>query len=179
MTVAMNLLIQQLVVLALILFVCLALASSIRALQTYVVEVIQRRLFARIADDLAHRIPRTRVDGYGEAYAPEVVNRFFDVLTVQKVAASLLLDGTTLVIQAAVGLVVLAFYHPYLLSFGLVVLITMTSCILLLGRGAVRTSIDESFAKYDLVAAWRNSPGRRWRSGRRPGRSSPWTGPTC
>ncbi|WP_206108056.1 peptidase domain-containing ABC transporter [Paludisphaera soli] len=152
-TVAMSLLTQQLVVLSLVLLVCLSLAAAIRSLQTFVVEILQRRLFVRVASDLAHRLPRVRVDAYDREYGPELANRFFDVMTVQKVGASLLLDGLTLVIQAFFGLVVLAFYHPYLLSFDLVILAALAFAVFLLGRGAVATSIRESRAKYAVAAS--------------------------
>jgi ABC-type bacteriocin/lantibiotic exporter with double-glycine peptidase domain len=96
-TVAMNLLMQQLVILSLVLFVCLALAAAMRALQTLVVEAIQQRLFVRVTSDLAYRLPRVRADAFDREYGPELVNRFFDVLTVQKVGALLLLDGIAIV----------------------------------------------------------------------------------
>ncbi|RUL88627.1 ABC transporter ATP-binding protein [Tautonia sociabilis] len=150
-TVALNLLLQQLIVLTLILFGCLALAALLRVLQTYMVELVQRRLFVRVAADLAYRLPRVRIDAYDRSNGPELVNRFFDVMTVQKVAALLLLDGISVVLGAGIGLVVLAFYHPFLLGFDLVLLLSMTLIIWLLGRGAVTTSIQESIAKYQVA----------------------------
>lgn len=150
-TVAMSLLTQQLVVLSLVLLVCLSLAAAIRSLQTVVVEILQRRLFVRVASDLAYRLPRVRIEAYDREHGPELVNRFFDVLTVQKVGASLLLDGLALIIQALFGLTVLAFYHPYLLSFDLVILGALAFAVFLLGRGAVATSIRESRAKYAVA----------------------------
>jgi ABC-type bacteriocin/lantibiotic exporter with double-glycine peptidase domain len=150
-TVAMSLLVQQLVVLSLVLLACLALAAAIRALQTYVVEVIQRRIFVRVASDLAYRLPRVRVDAYDREHGPELVNRFFDVLTVQKVGAALLLDGIALLLQAMFGLAILAFYHPYLLGFDLVILAALAFAVFLLGRGAIATSIRESRAKYAVA----------------------------
>lgn len=150
-TVAMNLLVQQLFVLSLALLVCLAMAAALRGLQTYVAEVIQERIFVRVAADLAYRLPRVRSDAFDREHGPELVNRFFDVLTVQKVGALLLLDGVAIVIQAAIGLLVLALYHPYLLGFDLVVLGALTYAVFQLGRGAVTTSIRESRAKYAVA----------------------------
>ena len=150
-TVAMNLLVQQLVVLSLVLLVCLSLAAAMRALQTCVVEVIQQRIFIRVTSDLAYRLPRVRADAFDREYGPEMVNRFFDVLTVQKVGALLLLDGIAIVLQTVIGLLVLAFYHPYLLGFSVVVLGAMVFTVFVLGRGAVATSIRESRAKYAVA----------------------------
>src|SRR5512135_208450 len=150
-TVALNLLVQQLAVLSLLLLVCLGFAAAMRAAQTFVVEVIQRRVFVRVASDLAHRLPRVRRDALNRDYGPELVNRFFDVLTVQKVGAALLLDGLAVILQAVIGPVVLAFYHPYLLGFDLIILAAMTFAVVQLGRGAIATSIQESRAKYAVV----------------------------
>jgi ABC-type bacteriocin/lantibiotic exporter with double-glycine peptidase domain len=48
---------------------------------------------------------------------------------------------------------VLAFYHPTLLTFAVVTAILVIFLLTILGRGGVRTSIAESYAKFD-VAAW-------------------------
>ncbi|MDI1431413.1 peptidase domain-containing ABC transporter [Polyangium sorediatum] len=152
-TVAFGGMLQPLVVLTLLVFVGLAFAGILRALWAWVVERIQQRIFVRVAVDLAHRLPRVRSDALGEAYGPELVNRFFDVLTVQKGAATLLVDGVSILLQTAVGMLVLAFYHPLLLAFDVALVIAVSFVLLGLGRGAVHTAVKESKAKY-AVAAW-------------------------
>lgn len=151
-TVAFGRLLQPVVILAALLFGFLSFAALMQAMQTYVAEVIQRRLFARVAADLAHRLPRVdegRLDG---AYGPELVNRFLDVVTLQKVVAQLLLDGVSIVLATLVGMTVLAFYHPWLLGFDVLLLALVISGLMVLGRGAIRSGIDESKYKYRLTA---------------------------
>jgi putative ABC transport system ATP-binding protein len=145
--------VQPLVVLAILLFVFLAFSAAIRALQTYVVEIIQCRLFARVTADLSYRIPRVRSETLDDKYLPELVNRFFDVITVQKVAALLLLDGLLLIVSTIVGIVVLALFHPWLLAYNIVLLACLAFLIFVLGRGAVASAIQESRCKYH-TAAW-------------------------
>lgn len=152
-TVALGQLLQPLLVLSLFLFVFLSFSAALKALQTVVVENIQRRLFARVAGDLAYRLPRVIPSAGGHYDLPEMVNRFFEVVTVQKVCSGLLLDGISLVIGALVGMVVLAFYHPWLLSIDLVLVALMAFAFWGLGKGAVSTSILESKKKY-AMAAW-------------------------
>lgn len=152
-TVAFGRFMQPVVVLALILFGFLAFSASLLGLQKYAVEIIQRRMFARIAADLAYRLPRVRGDAFNGSSGRELVNRFFDVVTIQKAVAQLLLDGLTLVMATLVGMLVLAFYHPWLLGFDLVLLALIAFIIFVMGRGAVKTSIKESKNKY-RVAAW-------------------------
>lgn len=144
---------QALLVLSIALLAVLALLAIVRAVQHYLAEVIQRRIFVRLAADLAHRLPRVSASAIDGVHAPELVNRFFDVATVQKSSSMLLLDGVNLVLSAVIGMVVLAFYHPSLLAFVAVLLALLVLVLFGLGRGAVRTSIEESRAKY-AVAGW-------------------------
>ncbi|MCS6976909.1 MAG: ATP-binding cassette domain-containing protein [Gemmatales bacterium] len=152
-TAAMATLIQQLLVLCIILLACLGLAAFLRLLQYIIVEYMQRRIFVRVAVDLAHRLPRVELKAFDRAHGPELVNRFFDVLTVQKASATLLLDGVNVVLQTSIGLVLLAFYHQFLLGFDILLIGALLFILFVLGRGAVRTAIRESRAKY-RVASW-------------------------
>jgi putative ABC transport system ATP-binding protein len=152
-TVAFGRLMQPLFVLGVMLFTFLSFAALLRGLQAYIAEVIQRRLFVRVVADLAHRLPRVKQEALDGRHGPELMNRFFDVMTVQKSAALLVLEGVAIVLQAVVGMMVLAFYHPYLLGFNIVLLTLIGIGIFVLGRGAVTTKIDESYAKY-AVASW-------------------------
>jgi putative ABC transport system ATP-binding protein len=140
-----------LLVMAFALTLALLLSAMIRAMQYYLVEVIQRRLFVRLAADLSHRLPRVRASALDGQHAPELVNRFLDVVTVQKSTALMLLDGINIVLGMVVGMTVLGLYHPYLLGFVLLLLGLLLGTMLVLGRGAVRTSVAESVAKYEVV----------------------------
>jgi putative ABC transport system ATP-binding protein len=142
---------QALIFIALALFACLLLSAIIRGLQFYVAEVIQRRIFVRVAADMAYRLPRVKADSLDGVHAPEMVNRFLDVVTVQKSTSLLLLNGINIVLGGLIGLIVLGFYHPALLAFTLLILIAIILIVFVLGRGAIRTSIEESISKYDVV----------------------------
>lgn len=152
-TVAFGRFLQPVVILSLMLLVVLAFSGALRALQTHLVEIIQRRLFVRVAADIAYRLPRARTDALDGQPGRELVNRFFDVVTVQKVAAQLLLDGVSLILGTVVGMAMLAFYHPWLLGFDVMLLGMLAVIVFVLGRGAVKTSIKESKTKYQM-AAW-------------------------
>lgn len=152
-TVAFGALLQPMIVLAALVFAGLAAGALFRALQARVVETIQERVFARTALQLSHRLPHLDAAVLDEAHGPELVNRFFDVVTVQKAASVLLVDGSALALQTLVGMIVLAFYHPYLLAFDALLLGGIVLVLFGLGRGAERTAIVESKAKY-AMAAW-------------------------
>ena len=151
-TLAFGVLVQPLVVLSLAVLGVLALSGVLRASQSRLVERLQERLFVRAAVEFAHRLPRIDVSALHGVYPPEKVNRFFDVLTAQKALSALLLDGLQLVLQALVGMLLLGFYHPFLLAFDVVLVLVAALIIFVFGRHGVSTSLAESAAKYDLVA---------------------------
>lgn len=144
--------IQALIIVAKILAICLILQAFVLAFQYYVAEVIQRRIFVRTASELAFRLPRVRAQSLDGIHGPELVNRFLDVVTVQKNTTYFLLEGVNLVAASLIGMILLAFYHPLLLLLvtTLVVLIILVTWVL--GKGAVDSAIEESIPKYDLVA---------------------------
>lgn len=146
-------LLTPLVVLVAVLLVCLSLQGLLRTLQTYIAEVVQRRIFVRIVGDLAWRLPRVDIRAFDRRYGPEMVNRFFDTVNVQKSSAKLVLDATNFVLTTGVGMLVLAFYHPLLLVFALLMLAALCVIVFVMGIGGVRTAVAESSAKYE-VAAW-------------------------
>lgn len=151
-TVAFGTLLQPLVVLSLLLFGGLAFSAVLRGLQYWVVEVIQRRVLVRVVSDLAHRLPRVQAGALDGRDGAELANRFFDVVTIQKSASSLLLDGLEIALTVAVGMLVLAFYHPLLFALDVVLVLALTG-VAWLGRGGPATAIGESREKYAL-AAW-------------------------
>jgi ABC-type bacteriocin/lantibiotic exporter with double-glycine peptidase domain len=144
---------QPLLVLAVLLFVFLGFAAALRAVTVVVVEIMQRRVMIRVVSDLGYRLARVRQFALDRVYGPELVNRYFDTMTVQKVVATMLLDGISLVVSTVIGLIVLAFYHPFLLGFDLVLLMMLAVLVFGLGRGGVRTAIRESLAKY-AIGQW-------------------------
>ena len=152
-TISFGSMLQPVFVLTFLVLVMLSFGAVMRTMQNFVMEIIQQRIFARIAMDLAYRIPRVRIDVYDDNQGAELVNRFFDVLIVQKSAAVIILDGIAILLQTLLGMVLLAFYHPYLLAFDCLLIISIGFVFFGLGKNAVKTSILESKAKY-AVAAW-------------------------
>ena len=150
---AFGVLLQPILFLGLALLVCLTLAAALMVAKRHVVEVIQRRVFVRAVSDLTARFTRVRIDSLDGIYAPELANRFFDVLTLQKATSALLLDGVSAVLQALVGFSLLALYHPMLLLFDVFAVLLLGLALLPTGWGAERTAIRESKAKY-AVAGW-------------------------
>jgi len=146
-------LLTPLIVLVGVLLGCLLLQAVLGALQAWIAEVIERRIFARIVGDLTWRLPRVDIRAFDRHHGPELVNRFFDTVTVQKSSSKLILEATNIVLTTGVGMLVLSFYHPFLLVFVIALLFAISVLVFVFGIGGVRTSVAESAAKYE-VAAW-------------------------
>jgi len=152
-SVAFGGLLQPIIVLALILCACLTLSAGMIALQYYLAELVQRRLFARATQDLARRLPLVQSAAWESQDAAKTVNRFFEIVTVQKVVSILLLDGISIILTATIGMVVLAFYHPVLLAFDVGLLLAIVVLLFSGLKRGIATGINESIAKY-AVAGW-------------------------
>jgi ABC-type bacteriocin/lantibiotic exporter with double-glycine peptidase domain len=151
-TIAFGAVLQPLVVLTLFVLIASGFSALMNVFRAAVVDIIQRSIFARVATDVTWRLLRVRAEAFDRYHGPEIVNRFFDTVTVQKAASTLLIDGLTIVMQTGIGMVLLALYHPLLLVFDVLLVASMLVIVLVLGRGAVATSIKESKAKYALEA---------------------------
>jgi putative ABC transport system ATP-binding protein len=152
-TVAFGTLVQPIVLLTLLLAVGLVFAAVLQGTQAFMVEIIQRRLVVRVVSQLSERLRRVSADAFQAHRGSELMNRFFDVFVAQKAIASLALGGIEAVLAVVAGLVLLAVYHPVLLGFGGLIVAGLFVVLRVMGRGATRTAIRESKAKY-AVAAW-------------------------
>ncbi|MCS6989224.1 MAG: ABC transporter ATP-binding protein/permease [Chloroherpetonaceae bacterium] len=143
---------SQLATLCALVAIGLLFVGAFDVMKRYVADVLQRRIFVRTSFDLAYRLPRMTQAAFKEEYAPEVVNRFFDVLTIQKTIGKFLLDGTGAGLIVLVGLFLLAIYHPFFILFDLALLAFVPVVIFVLGRDGLETSVKESKKKYALVS---------------------------
>ncbi len=154
-----GLLLESVIVLMLLVVLATFGAGWLQVQQLSMVEVLQQRVFTRTAFDFAYRIPRLKLEKLRHEYMPELVNRFFDVLNVQKSLPKILIDFTSAIVQIIFGLLLLSFYHPYFILFGLLVLIIIFFIFYLTSKKGLETSIYESKYKYKVVY-WLEELGR-------------------
>jgi len=139
----------------LVVFVILGIAFSgiIQIMQLVLAENIQQKIFARSAFEFAYRIPRLRLEVIDKHYIPELVNRFFDTLSVQKGLSKILLDFSSASLQVVFGLILLCLYHPFFILFSTMLVIILYFIFRLTAPKGLSTSIKESANKYE-VAHW-------------------------
>ena len=129
------------------------LTGALQIIQISLVEFLQRRIFSKAAFEFAYRLPRIRMEAILKNYAPELVNRFFDVMTIQKGLSKLLIDLSTAAIQILFGLLLISLYHPFFVFFGLILLASLVTIFYITGPRGLHSSIQESKYKYK-VAQW-------------------------
>lgn len=134
------------VTLASVMIVGLLLVGAFRTLQYYAVEVLERRLFARVAIAMAQQIPHMQFMGFRPRYA----NHFLETSYMQRALSVLLVDLINVVVGGAVGMTILVFYHPYFLLYN-AVLFAGFNVVFLLSYGGLKATINMSHAKYDTL----------------------------
>lgn len=120
--------------------------------QLTLVEFLEQKIFTRTSMEFAYRLPRIKKQELEGEHVPELVNRFFDILTIQKGLTKLLVDIVASSVQIFFSAVLLTFYHPVFFVFGFLAIGAIVATVLLYYRRGVDTSIEESEHKYELVA---------------------------
>jgi ABC-type bacteriocin/lantibiotic exporter with double-glycine peptidase domain len=118
--------------------------------QMKIVEKIQQKIFTRFSFEFSYRIPKLNVKSIDQYHLPELVNRFFDIPTLQKSMAKLLLDIPTAVIQLCFGLILLAFYNSVFIVFGIILLVVLYLILYISSPKGFEASLEESNYKYDI-----------------------------
>lgn len=142
----------SLVVLVSILILAVLFSGLVQLSQMRVIERIQQRIFARYAFAFSDRIPRLDLKKIDALYLPELVNRFFETTSLQKSLAKILLDIPTAMIQIVFGLLLLSFYHPSFILFGLFLVLLLWLILYFTGSKGLESSLTESRHKYAVVA---------------------------
>jgi len=137
----------------LVVFVLLGIAASgiIQISQLRIVEDIQQDIFAKSAFEFAFRIPKIKQMKLDKIHTPELVNRFFDVLTIQKGLPKILIDFSLAVFQIVFGLILLTFYSSYFILLGATLILIIYLIFKITGPKGLETSIKESKHKYQLA----------------------------
>lgn len=136
-----------------------ALNGILKVMQLTVTETLQRRIFTRSSFEFAWRIPRLRLEKLYNIYPPELINRFFDTLTIQKGIPKILIDFSSAVLQIIFGLILLSLYHPFFVFFSGLLVLTLILIFWITGPQGLKTSLKESKYKYQ-VAHWLEELGR-------------------
>jgi ATP-binding cassette subfamily B protein len=138
-------------------------SGALQVTQMRVIERINQKIFSRYAIEFAYRIPRLDVKGVDDYYLPELVNRFFDTVGVQKGLGKLLIDIPMASIQIVFGIILLSFYSQVFIVFGIVLFFILFCIIYFTSKRGIETNNEESNYKY-AVAGWLEEMARSFKT---------------
>ena len=141
------------IILVIVVILGIGLTGLLQIFQLGITENLQQRIFTRAAFEFAYRIPRIRLDALYKQYAPELANRFFDTLTVQKGLSKILIDFSSASLQIVFGLILLSLYHPFFVLFSFILVLLVYVIIRFTAKRGLETSLTESKYKYK-IAHW-------------------------
>jgi ABC-type bacteriocin/lantibiotic exporter with double-glycine peptidase domain len=141
------------IILVIVVILGVAFNGVLKLMQLRITESIQQKIFIRSSFEFSSRFPKIKYTEFNNSYPPELANRFFDTLTVQKSVAKLILDYSESLLQIIFGLLLLSIYHPLFILFGIILFIVLFLIFRVSFQPGLKTSLKESKYKYK-VANW-------------------------
>ncbi len=141
------------VILVILVTLGVAFVGLLQLMQIRIIENVQQKIFTRSSFEFAFRFPKIKMSQLRNYYPPELANRFFDTLTVQKGLSKILIDFPAALLQIVFGLLLLSFYHPFFILYGLLLILLIYVVFRYTAQRGLDTSLDESKNKYK-VAHW-------------------------
>ncbi|MBZ9630783.1 ABC transporter ATP-binding protein/permease [Salegentibacter sp. LM13S] len=158
------------VILVILVTLAVGLVGVFELLQLRLAENIQQKIFTRSSFEFSYRFPKIKSEALQNIYPPELANRFFDTLTVQKGVSKILLDLPSATVQIIFGVILLSLYHPFFILYGLLLVLLLYIVFKFTAEKGLKTSLDESKHKYE-VAYWIQEIARNLKSFKISGRS--------
>lgn len=141
------------IVLVILVTLGVAFGGVLQLMQIRIIENLQQKIFTRSSFEFAYRFPKIKMSQLVNYYPPELANRFFDTLTVQKGLSKILIDFPAALLQIIFGLLLLSFYHPFFIIYGILLLLLIYVVFKFTAQKGLDTSLAESKNKYK-VAHW-------------------------
>ncbi len=141
------------VILVILVTLGVGFVGILQLMQMRIIENIQQKIFTRSSFEFAYRFPKIKLSELRNVYPPELANRFFDTLTIQKSLSKVLLDFPAAILQVLLGLMLLSFYHPFFIFYGLLLVVLIYTLFRFTVKRGLETSLLESKNKYK-VAHW-------------------------
>ncbi|ARG97029.1 ABC transporter transmembrane domain-containing protein [Legionella micdadei] len=148
--IAFGKLLQPVFTLSFMVFILMASLGALSVWQLIIIETIQQKLMVKISLNLTEQLAHLSINSFSTHYGPELVNRFFEIVTVKKSLASLLIYGINLGLQVFFGLILLLAYHPLFIIFDGFIIISVLLIVFLPHRKAMDSAKQECDKKHKI-----------------------------
>ena len=153
----------SIIILILLVVVGTFLNGLLQVRQLEIIEKLKQKIFLRYGLEFSDRLPKLNNEKLDDYYLPELVNRFFDTISLQKGLDKLLLDLPAAIIQILLGLMLLSFYHPVFIGFGIMLLFILFLILYFTSPKGLALAMQSSDYKYQVVA-WLQETARMVKS---------------
>ncbi len=147
----------SIMVLALVVIVIFFGIAFLQIIKEYIIEKFEQKIFvenainvAKLAKEESHVSDVKQVDKY--------MNYFFDVISIQKLFPTLVLNGSGLFVKIVVSLVLLLIFDPSLFVLGVLFIIFFGIIVLYLGRYGAEAAVERSNAKHEAIYYLQTEP---------------------
>lgn len=151
--IAFGKLLQPVFTLSFVVFVLMVSLGALSVWQLIIVEAIQQKLMVKVSLNLTNQLSHLSMNNFSTHHGPELVNRFFEIVTVKKSLASLLIYGINLGLQVFFGLILLLVYHPLFIIFDSLIVICVFLIVFLPYAKALDSAKQECEKKHK-IGAW-------------------------
>ncbi len=153
----------SIILLIFIVLVGILVSGILQVNQMKIVEKIEQSIFTRFSLDFAHKIPKIDSTELNKNHLPELMNRFFEIISLQKGLSKILLDIPLAVIQIIFGLILLSFYNSTFIILGLLLILLLFFIFKYTTKKGLNAAYDESENKYE-VASWLEEIARSYKT---------------
>lgn len=153
----------SIILLIFIVLIGILVSGILQVNQMKIVEKIEQSIFAKFSLDFANKIPKIDSKELNNDHLPELMNRFFEVINLQKGLSKILLDIPLAVIQIVFGLVLLSFYNSTFIILGLLLILLLYFIFNYTSKKGLIASYNESENKYE-VASWLEEIARSYKT---------------
>lgn len=143
---------QPLFILSLLLFGALLLLGLVQSLQYLMTEYLQRKLYAKLSASVARWALVRKNHDRSKEEDLSYMNRYFDIILIQKKLSFLVTDGVTFVFQSVVGMLLIFMYHPAFIFYGFLILISFIGTLMFFNKSCSYSAVAESSEKYKVAS---------------------------
>ncbi len=140
------------ILLSVLIGLAIGLNGYMQLMQMRIMENIQQTIFTNTAFDFTDRVPKISQKALQQHFAPELMNRFFEILSIQKSLSKIIIDFSSAILQITFGLILLSVYHTFFIVFSILLVLILLLIIRLTSKKALSSSLKESKFKYKIVS---------------------------
>jgi ABC-type bacteriocin/lantibiotic exporter with double-glycine peptidase domain len=151
--IAFGKLVRPVITLSIIVLILMIAYGILNIWQSIIIEVMQQKIMVNTSFELEHQFTNLALENFSSQHGQEMVNRYFEIVTIQKSVSTILIYGINMSLQVFFGLILLLIYHPIFLVFDLLIILSIMLIVYLPYNLGVSSALEECTEKH-RVGSW-------------------------